>query len=309
MRLSPITLLLLEATAALAGNDGLPATGAPLDRTEFRYRRAIAPGPEGLTTVDLDAAVLAHSRDIGDLRIVNGAGLQIPYLLEQLDTPLILDLPPMRLVTPATRGVTRYIVDLPHARAPASRLLLCTTARVFTRHVTASIELLEERGSDEARSVSIASATWASESPGVPSEPLGLRLPAIEAPSVDIAIDDGENERLPIDRPRLELPAERLRFSRAKGDELQLLYGHPSLGAPRYDLEMLRSELSRSEATSVSLGPEESLPVPPDRLSSQRRTFWIVLAITAIGLCLLIARLVRLPEARDPEGRSDTPGI
>src|SRR5262249_2273236 len=75
----------------------LPTTGAPLDVSDFKYLRAIPPGDPGLLVVPLDAAALAHSEGpahrFADVRIVDGAGRQIPFLIERPSEPLSMDVP------------------------------------------------------------------------------------------------------------------------------------------------------------------------------------------------------------------------
>ena len=73
----------------------MPETGSAIAHNGFAYVRDIPAGPGGLITVPLDAAVMAHSglspRRLKDLRIVDRGGLQIPYLLERRDEPLIIE--------------------------------------------------------------------------------------------------------------------------------------------------------------------------------------------------------------------------
>jgi Protein of unknown function (DUF3999) len=70
---------------ALPPTDAASLTGAPLDVSSFRYSRDIAAGGAELVALPLDAAVLAHSAGPGtefaDVRIVDGAGRQVPRLV------------------------------------------------------------------------------------------------------------------------------------------------------------------------------------------------------------------------------------
>ena len=67
-------------------------------------------GPPGLVAVPLDAAVLAHSSgrlrgDFADLRVVDAASRQLPYLLDRRAEPLVVSLPP---AAPAGETVARF---------------------------------------------------------------------------------------------------------------------------------------------------------------------------------------------------------
>ncbi|MFN7975708.1 MAG: hypothetical protein U0166_25770 [Acidobacteriota bacterium] len=221
---------------AMAQDAALPSTGAPLDTSGFRYVRTISGGPEGLATVVLDAAVLSHSADLGDLRIGTSTGLQVPYLVEAEARPLTLPLAPPALLPPDGSGISRYRLELPHDTLPKGRLVLRTPSRVFRREV--AVRVLPPGPDRDRAPVEVARAAWAAESPDVPAEALVLELPALAASRIEVALDDGENQRLPLDPPALELPSARLRFVRPAGTSL-LYYGHPGLAAPRYDLAML----------------------------------------------------------------------
>ena len=83
----------------------LPTVGSALDDALFRHVRPIPPGAAGLVTIPLDASVLAHSRGSGfaDVRVLDSAGRQVPYLVERASEPLSIDL----TIEPETRGRRR----------------------------------------------------------------------------------------------------------------------------------------------------------------------------------------------------------
>src|SRR5207249_2308856 len=67
--------------------------GASIDPKPFRYSRKIPEAPAGLTTLVLDAGVIAHSRrDLADVRIADADHRQVPYLLEKSQDVLALEL-------------------------------------------------------------------------------------------------------------------------------------------------------------------------------------------------------------------------
>jgi hypothetical protein len=143
--------------AAAAAPLPMPDTGGTIDVSGFQFARAIAAAPVGLVAVPLDAAALAHSAAgtrFSDVRVVDNAGRQVPYLLERRDGPIALDvrLEPRDpgVPTAARAGRTVYVVPLPYQAMPATKLTLETRARVFQREVTLA-ELVpaseRERGS------------------------------------------------------------------------------------------------------------------------------------------------------------------
>ncbi|HET9211994.1 MAG TPA: hypothetical protein VFR03_16435, partial [Thermoanaerobaculia bacterium] len=135
-RRAAVLLAAMLAVAALA-HGGSSGPGAPLDPGTFRYRRPIPAGPPGLTSLQLDAAVLSRSPDLSDVRIADAKGRQIPYLVERRDAPLSLPLPALkrRVEKEDPPSRSRYRVELPYPSLPSARLVLATPARVFDREV------------------------------------------------------------------------------------------------------------------------------------------------------------------------------
>src|SRR5439155_19483314 len=93
-----------EENAAAGTAPPLPTLGAPLDASLFKYVRDVPAGNGGLIAVPLDAAVLAHSVSptggFPDLRAIDPAGRQVPYVLERVSEPLTLDVTLERLAAP-----------------------------------------------------------------------------------------------------------------------------------------------------------------------------------------------------------------
>ena len=134
------------ATSPAQALGAFPVAGAKLDSQGFAYFRRIPGGQAGLAAVALDSAVLAHSNSFEDLRIVDGNGQQVPYLLEKRDEPLPV---PLKIeggaaVLPAalqpTKGGSAYRISLPYSTLPEGRLVLATSARVFERPLALEVE-------------------------------------------------------------------------------------------------------------------------------------------------------------------------
>ena len=132
----------------------IPPTGSSIGTEGFEYVRDIPAGPAGLIALQLDIAAMAHSgrdpRRLRDLRVVDGSNLQIPYLLEARDEPLITEVGVERIPLPGLPAppprVSTYKVNLPFQNLPNPRLVLTTKARVFHRTVTLSSVAPAARG-------------------------------------------------------------------------------------------------------------------------------------------------------------------
>jgi len=293
------------------------AAGASIDPATFRYSRPIGAGGSGLAALPLDTAVLAHST-LSDLRIVGPNGQQLPYLLEKMDEPYVVQLAPLaRVARDARAGVagganpaagTRsyYRLRLPAARLPAARLVFETEARVFRRRVAVEITREPTERRRERRVERVADATWSHADPESPAPALTLAIPSLDTAEAMLVVDEGDNDALPLAMPKLLLPSYRLRFFRDAGASPTLVYGKAGLGAPRYDLALLAPRLLGAPADEVTMGPErQAPPAPADNLPSW--IFWGVLAGAVVVLLFLIVRLVRQSDAPPASTPPTTP--
>jgi hypothetical protein len=273
-----------EAPAPAPGETAGVGPGAPLGADGFRFKRALPAGTPGLAALALDAHVLAASPRLQDLRLLDQAGRQIPYLLESRDEPLGLDLvwPPGNLRDRAST----YRVALPQAGLPASRLVLETASRVFRRRVQALA------GDPPAV---CSEADWIHADPATPAPALVLPLPPLPAAEVQVVVEEGDNPPLPVGPARLLLPAWRLRFFRP-AEGFRLCYGQ-DLPAPAYDLALLAGRLRDAPAQELAL-PAETAPPPVRGGPGGTRIFWGALVAAVAGLLLLLAKLLRPPPSK-----------
>jgi hypothetical protein len=292
----------------------LPTVGSVLDVARFQYLRPIPPGAAGLVTVLLDAPALAHSKGVGfaDVRVVNAEGRQVPYLVERASEPLSLDLTIEPLATrPATlqsnRTTSVYRVRLPLEGLPPSRLVLSSSARVFTRQVTVGIERPPDRRNRDPRFETLATSNWAHSDQESPAPALTMELRRLDVQDVLVTIEEGDNSPLPLDSARLLLPAYRLRLFRERDAALQLAYGRDDLSPPEYDLALLAPQLLGVAATEVVPGAEQAAgPSSPTVLMSPR-LFWGVLVVAVLVLLGLVVRLVRKSDVQSPSPQADLP--
>ncbi len=290
----------------------LPALGAPLDPTKFRYRRPVPTAPAGLTSLLMDAAVLSRSgENLVDLRLADAAGHQIPYLLEKRDEPLSLALPNLSRQArqePQRRGegdpptLSRYTLELPYPSLPNARLVLTTPTRVFEREVrlvepipVAEAVAERRRGArPEPEERTVAQTTWRHADPDTPAPALTLDVPPSPGTHFDLLVEEGDNAPLPLEAPHLLLPAVRVRFFHP-AEPLTLLYGQPSLPPPRYDLALLAPSLLGAAAHEIALTPEKSgaTAPEPDPAAFEKKIFWGALVAAVVVLLLVLGRLLR----------------
>jgi hypothetical protein len=249
--------------------------------------------------------VLAHSRGLADVRLVDDGGRQIPYVVEQVGEPLALDLapPPLELAGELTRQrQTTYRIELPYPGLPEARLVLETDGRVFERQVALRVERARPDARDARRFEIVRTATWRHVDTERPAPPLTIALPSLDVTTVLIDVDDGDNSRLNVSSARLLLPTRRLRFVRASGVEPVLAYGASGLPAPRYDLSLLAPRIlgaSAHETDPLPEGPAGGGAAEERGDTAGRHVFWVVLAASVLVLLVVLARLLRVDERAD----------
>ena len=295
----PLTLAPIEEGLAM------PDTGSAMSTEGFEFVRDIPTGPAGLIALQMDIAAMAHSgrdpRRLRDVRILDRSGLQIPYLLEARDEPLISEARierkalPDGLESPSPK-VTSYRIHLPFENLPNPRLVLMTKARVFQRGITiGSVAPASDR--QPARFVRRGGATWTHADQDTAAAPLTFELPDSSLNGdLFLLVDEGDNQPLPIDKATLLVPQYAVRFYRRDNQPLRLLYGRDDLGPPRYDLQLLARQVLGRTATDVTAGPEQQLGGTGIAAGFELVSpvvFWAVLAGTVLVLLGFVVRLMR----------------
>jgi hypothetical protein len=295
---------LVEAET-VAGAAGTPQAGGSIDASGFRHIRSVADAPAGLVSLQLDAAVLAHSRGpaqrFADVRLLDGADRQIPYLVERRDEPLRIDLALAPADTQVAdlrrapgRQLTLYEITLPSDDLPPSTLVLETSARLFRRTVRLGLERPPDRSHRDAWFQPLSSETWQHSDQDARARPLALRIDSLDATTLLLIVDEGDNAPLTITGAGLLLPSYRLRYYQPSGPALRLAYGRDDLQLPQYDLSLLAQQVMGASARDVVAGGE-TREDPAKRGSAfiSPMMFWALLAGAVVVLTALIARLVR----------------
>jgi len=274
----------LEVRSQVAG------PGRSIDLAGLSFRRPLS--GDGLVRVALDAHVLTKARsDLGDLRVVDQEGRQLPYLLRRsVATEGALDLPMRREEADAHSEIT---VELPESNLFVSTVSLHTSAPVFQRTVT----IAQPR-------------------PGRPAEPLrvthwdGTLRPGTLGVGVHrrvgdellVTVDNGDDPPLPIDRVDVTWEGWDLLVMLPEGGEAHLYYGDPDRRAPSYDFASLDALAGRAVPAAEVGAPEDAKPPGPGWI--ERLLVFAGLAVLAVGLLVLTVLLIRgaPPEADAPEG-------
>ena len=260
--------------------------GSTVDRGDFHYARPISASPAGVMRLLLDADVLARSRQVADVRLVDTRSRQVPYIVENVAAPLTVTLkvPPRT----ADGSSSRYTFELPYATLPpATRLVVTTTAKVFERRVTLRATGDDRRGREP---YVLASETWLSKQPDLTPPPLAFELASNDTRRVELVVNEGDNAPLPVATATLQMPAVALRFYNP-GSPLTLLYGNSQATAPQYDLALLAPRVLGEPARDLEL---DALPaaVAGETSSLDVKIFWIALVVVTLVLLVVLARLI-----------------
>lgn len=263
--------------------------GAQLDVAGFQFAKAIPVAEKGLCSLLLDIEVMAHSRGLGDLRVVDQNDRQIPYLTESRGEPLTIAL---RMDDLGGNGgsISSYSIDLPYDSLPENaRVVLKTQARVFDR----TIRIREPHATGGNREPRIlASSRWQHSDPELDASALTLEVSPRGIDRLIVEVDEGDNAALEITSAEMLLPMQRLRFFHPGDETLTLMYGNESIGAPRYDLALLAPTLFGASAIEIAPGPETKARGAASA-QKHRWLFWAVVGIAAIAMLAIIGRLLK----------------
>ena len=303
------------AAAALAGEEPNPAyrkpaplavsvlRGAAVDAARWRVERPLAlANGEDIHAVTLAPEDLSRLRpDLGDLRLVDAQGRQVPYILEPeaVEARVTLAIEPVRV----RKRTSRYRLRMPAlprgSSLPMGAVALQMDETFFDRPLSV------RNGGEDRR----ARALWSghlerrpSPDPSVPPEPIRLGWSARPVRELEIEIDDGDNEPLTLTGAEGFVRVPRLTFQAGTG-AYRLLLGNPEAAAPQYDLASLRREVLAYSAVGVEPGAPRANPsfrryvgeffkdAPPTLL------LWGTLLATVAALGWLTMRVLRQPPA------------
>lgn len=176
---------------------------------------------------------------------------------------------------------------------------LVTESPVFDRDVPLNQTTgLEPEETTERRI--LASGSWVRIRPDMPAT---LELTLNQSPKsgrLILETDNGDNAPIHLGTVQAYYRAPRLLFrTKPQKAPLYLYYGQPEVSAPRYDLNLIASELLSTPPQEARMGSEEALKAnpwwdTPSLEGHKKHVFWGVMSLVVLGLLWVIAKL--LPE-------------
>jgi hypothetical protein len=280
--------------------DGAPVLGfamrpgTDIDVRSYTHRRplTVVPSADGLSRLRLRPADLALARpDLADLRIVDAASHQWPYLLERNAATEWQELDVG--VPTRKRGTSRYELALPVVPLGFDQVVLETRAPFFDR----AYRLLGKSGNEAQRT--LAEGRLARVGGRTQSVILDVAPTRIDA--LALVVEDGDDAPLAFDtvRVRLQLPD---LFLVAPAGAYALVLGDPESGPPEYELGRARQLVLAVSSAPVVTGdlvrnPEYSLRA---RIQSGDRArkilLWAVLLLAVVVLTVVTLRAARREE-------------
>jgi len=251
----------------------------------------VRPSSEGLSLLRLRAEDVAHARpDLADVRVVDAAARQWPYVLEP---DAAREWQPLEIASPLRRErASRYRLGLPVALVRLDQIVLDTDTPFFDRafRLTATLEDKRERTLAQGRLV---------QRIGKP-RPVSVDFPPARVVALELVVQDGDDAPLEFRAARARLVLPELFLAAPAGDYF-LLVGDPKASAPSYELSRVRDVV-----LAVSSAPVEAKASGPNpdysraRLAIERRgdlvpqvLLWSVLVAAVVVLTALTLRLAR----------------
>ena len=270
-------------------------TGAKIDVAPWAFRKSLRTAGPGTQEVELDLDVLARAtRDLRDLRLVCD-DRQIPFLFERTSISRAIPAAQSLANDQEKPNISRWLLKLPKAGLPISRIVCTPGQGVFQREFHLSETVAD--GLREDYPIALGTTRW-TQTPN--QKPRDILLGLNTAPTTDTLIletDNGDNPPIQLNDFRAYYPVTRMVFraSPVSGAPVWLYYGYREAAAPHYDVSLVANDLLRSERLGASTGPEEVLKTSTvgDTLTGAGRyIFWGVLGLVVVGLLFVVARFV-----------------
>ena len=271
------------------------AMGASIDLKAWGYRKPLALQQRGVVMVELDTETQAHAAEtLSDLRLVQN-GQQLPFILKRTSKTTEISATVQLVPDPKRPSVSRWRITVPNKSLPVRTLTLTSPTPVFDRDVSVTEEYRDRFGNRTTASVT--SGNWSH----VPTQQPALTLSFYrrwQGDSVVIETDNGDNAPIGIDTAKAALEVVTLYFKATDPAPVELYYGNPGAFAPRYDVRLVEAAVTKADAITGQLGPEEALsPTSADSSPSPNGSPWLWIALGAVVLGLIGVMAKMLPKA------------
>ncbi|APR77247.1 Hypothetical protein A7982_02594 [Minicystis rosea] len=297
-------LVSLIAAPALAGEPLPQQPAAEIDPTRFTHAAPLTlpASAGGVARVRLGPDVLAAARaDLADLRVVDSASRQWPYVLR---TSVEREEVALRVDLARERGRSRYTLALPVAPAAVETLTIRVDRAFFDRPYRLLGEASSDGSADPSRSMTLASGRL-SRAAGGP-ESIDIAFAPARLVSMILVVDDGDDAPLPLTSARATLPLAELRVVAPAG-AYTLLAGDAGVEPPRYEMARLRDRILAAEAPAGVLGPLDYNPRHQRAAlgsGAQQVALWAVMGLAVVVLVGLTLRLSRREQEHAPKDGS-----
>lgn len=279
---------------------GLEVTGAALDTAEWKFRKPVRVSGAGAQQIELDLDVLAHAQPgLGDLRVMRGTN-QVPYLIQHTSISRSLALTTVVTNDAKNPKLSRWIIKLPQANLPLTRLTCVSPTPLFERSLSLYEELTDERGDKYQHR--LGEASW-TQTPERKSKEFTLSLDSVpQSGALILETENGDNPPIELEKFTAVYSVTRVLFKAKSDDDLFLYYGNPRVSPPRYDLSLVAGQLLAADKKVAPLSVEQQLKQPSWQEyqipGKGGVLFWGILAVVVAVLLSIISRL--LPKSQSP---------
>ena len=286
----------------------LPSRGAELAAGDWTFVRPFrVEGNEDLYSLTLSPEDLSRGRaDLADLRVVDAAGRQVPYIVERDAETVSVPLPTAPEAPRGGRAAnSAFSLSLASAggaeRLAVSAIELQIVEGYFQRRATV---LQRDPAAPQGLRV-VGGATIGASSRDGESTGAVVRIPLgrVTAPDLVVEIENGDNAPLTVRSAAGIATVPRLTFKAGPG-EYRLLLGNATADAPSYEIDALRRDVLDYSAVPVPAGWLAATAPNPDRERSVadvvRETpptviLWSALGVAIVVLLLLTRRILGAP--------------
>jgi hypothetical protein len=239
-------------------------------------------GPVAFLDLEREAAEKVH-----EVRIVDGSGRQVPFLVEASERSAPRALP----FTQRTEG-SRTLVSVSLEPAELiSRLELGVTAPAyFERDVVVLVPVRDARGPTGEREV--ARARWVKQPDDEGS--LSIPLSLSREPTLTLSIENADNPPLAIASVVGRAQRRRINFLFEAGDTLELWSNNDKAAAPRYDLKLIATAVLKSPALPATLAPAPAVEAPVQQPGTPQWFWWVAVG-SGLMVVLALVRVQKKP--------------
>lgn len=257
------------------------ARGSAVKLTSWRTEQTIVlPSRGPIAYLDLERG----SGSLSDLRIIDQASRQIPYIVEAEPRH---KRSPVGFRAEHVGGETILYLDGVDGETVEALELEASSPEYFAREVSVVEQPFDARGKTDLRQ--IGAARWV-KAAGQPLAPLRIPISPPTGPHVTVHVVDGDNAPLAVSNVAADATRRRLNFVFVAGDELRLLSGRGSAVPPSYDLTLIAERVLSSPAEPATLGPARAITTAP---TSTPPWFWVFVFAAAVVLLLALARTLK----------------